>query len=229
MIETAMLKVMTSEALWRIVNDTFQIFGGAAYFTDRPLERMLRDARINQIGEGANEVLASFIALAGLRGPGMQFQEMWDALHHPWKDLGKAWRIGVERIGAAVHAPTIPVRSKHLQSRADHLGGLIRRFSAEVDRVLIHFAKRFSTGNTCSSASQVPPSGCMQGCASSADGMRNSWIDRRLTDMAQLPPIFICAGPSVESAAGFRNCTRMTTISSPPQRTKPSAGIENEG
>ena len=48
-------------------------------------------------------------------------------------------------------------------------------------------------------------------------------------DMAQLPPIFICAGHSVESAAGFRNCTRMTTISSPPQRTKPSAGIENEG
>ncbi len=139
MIETAMLKVMTSEALWRIVNDTFQIFGGAAYFTDRPLERMLRDARINQIGEGANEVLASFIALAGLRGPGLQFQEMWDALHHPWKDLGKAWRIGLERIGAAVHAPNIPVRSNLLQSRADHLSGLIRHFSTEVDRVLIQF------------------------------------------------------------------------------------------
>jgi alkylation response protein AidB-like acyl-CoA dehydrogenase len=139
MIETAMLKVMTSEALWRIVNDTFQIFGGAAYFTDRPLERMLRDARINQIGEGANEVLASFIALAGLRGPGLQLQEMWDALHHPWSDLGKAWRIGMERIGAAVHAPAVPVRNSQLQSRANHLGGLIRRFSTEVDRMLIHY------------------------------------------------------------------------------------------
>jgi alkylation response protein AidB-like acyl-CoA dehydrogenase len=139
MIETAMLKVMTSEALWRIVNDTFQIFGGAAYFTDRPLERMLRDARINQIGEGANEVLASFIALAGLRGPGLQLQEMWEALHHPWSDLGKAWRIGMERIGAAVHAPAVKVRNAQLQSRADHIGGLIRRFSTEVDRVLIHY------------------------------------------------------------------------------------------
>ena len=57
MLETAMLKVFSTEALWTIVNDAFQIHGGAAYFTDQPLERMLRDARINQIGEGANEVL----------------------------------------------------------------------------------------------------------------------------------------------------------------------------
>src|SRR4029079_4841827 len=56
MLETAMLKVWSTERLWTIVNDAFQIHGGAAYFTDRPLERMLRDHRINQIGEGANEV-----------------------------------------------------------------------------------------------------------------------------------------------------------------------------
>ena len=71
MLETAMLKVWSTERLWTIVNDAFQIHGGAAYFTDRPLERMLRDHRINQIGEGANEVLTSFIGLSGeWRGPG---------------------------------------------------------------------------------------------------------------------------------------------------------------
>jgi len=43
------------------INDTFQIYGGSAYFTDLPLERMLRDARINQIGEGSNEVLTSLL------------------------------------------------------------------------------------------------------------------------------------------------------------------------
>src|SRR5256884_695162 len=69
MLETAMLKVFTTERLWECINDVFQIYGGSAYFLDLPLERMLRDARINQIGEGANEVLTSFIALVGMRGP----------------------------------------------------------------------------------------------------------------------------------------------------------------
>src|SRR6202043_2708024 len=97
MLETAMLKVFTTEALWQIVNDTFQIYGGSAYFTDLPLERMLRDARINQIGEGANEVLTSFIALVGMRGPGMQFKEIWDALHHPAGHVRNAWKAGMDR------------------------------------------------------------------------------------------------------------------------------------
>src|SRR6266446_924186 len=76
MLETAMLKVFTTERLWEAINDAFQIYGGSAYFVDLPLERMLRDARINQIGEGSNEVLTSFIALVGMRGPGMEFKEI---------------------------------------------------------------------------------------------------------------------------------------------------------
>ena len=55
-----MLKVFATDTLWRIINDTIQIFGGKAYFTDEPYERMLRDARINMIGEGANDVLRVF-------------------------------------------------------------------------------------------------------------------------------------------------------------------------
>src|SRR5206468_12465174 len=77
MLETAMLKVWSTERLWLIVNDAFQIHGGAAYFTDRPLERLLRDHRINQIGEGANEVLLSFIALVRMRGPGTRTNERY--------------------------------------------------------------------------------------------------------------------------------------------------------
>src|SRR5207245_6859941 len=80
MIETAMLKVFTTDRLWEAVNDAFQIHGGSAYFDDNPLGRMLRDARINQIGEGSNEVLISFIALVGMRGPGMEFKEIYDTM-----------------------------------------------------------------------------------------------------------------------------------------------------
>ncbi len=71
MLETAMLKVFSTDVLWRIVNDTIQIFGGKAYFSDEPYERMMRDARINMIGEGANDVLRVFTALVGMRDVGL--------------------------------------------------------------------------------------------------------------------------------------------------------------
>jgi hypothetical protein len=137
MLETAILKVYTTEALWGIVNDAFQIHGGAAYFTDLPLERMVRDARINQIGEGANEVLISFIALAGMRGPGVQLRELWDALHHPLGDLRTIWQFGVDRLSAAVRTPEVPVRDPQLRPYAQRLGKLIVRLGIEVNRVLI--------------------------------------------------------------------------------------------
>src|SRR5262249_37040386 len=39
MLETAMLKVFASGALWTIVNDTLQVYGGAGYFSNEPFER----------------------------------------------------------------------------------------------------------------------------------------------------------------------------------------------
>src|SRR5437867_6075395 len=137
MLETAMLKVFTTEALWMLVSEAFQVHGGAAYFTDRPLERMLRDARINQIGEGANEVLTSFIALVGMRAPGEQLREILEALQHPWGELRKVWLLGLDQVGAAVRAPDVPVRSPQLRSHAERLGQMIRRFNVDVDRALI--------------------------------------------------------------------------------------------
>ena len=65
MLETAILKVFSTEALWQGVYETLQVHGGQGYFSDEPYERMMRDARINTIGEGANEVLKAFIALVG--------------------------------------------------------------------------------------------------------------------------------------------------------------------
>jgi len=70
MLEAAILKVFASEALWEIIYETMQIFGGRSFFTDLPLERMMRDARLNMIGEGANEVLRVFIGAVGLREVG---------------------------------------------------------------------------------------------------------------------------------------------------------------
>src|SRR5213594_1128688 len=140
MIETAMLKVFTTERLWEVINDAFQIYGGSAYFVDLPLERMLRDARINQIGEGSNEVLTSFIALFGIRGPGMEFKEIYDTMMKPSRDrMGKAWAAGMNRLGAAIRVPDVPVRSEQLRANARQLGRLIWRFNLAVNRALITY------------------------------------------------------------------------------------------
>jgi acyl-CoA dehydrogenase family protein 9 len=140
MLETAMLKVFTTERLWEVINDAFQIHGGSAYFVDLPLERMLRDARINQIGEGSNEVLTSFIALVGMRGPGMEFKEIYDTMVKPSRDrVSKAWTAGLNRLGAAMRVPDVPVRSEQLRALARQLARLIWRFNFAVNRALITY------------------------------------------------------------------------------------------
>jgi acyl-CoA dehydrogenase family member 9 len=141
MIETAMLKVFTTERLWECINEAFQIHGGSAYFLDLPLERMLRDARINQIGEGSNEVLTSFIALVGMRGPGMEFKEIYDTMMKPTREggIGKAWSAGMNRLGATIRIPDVPVASTELRSFANQLGRLIWRFNLAVNRALITY------------------------------------------------------------------------------------------
>ena len=140
MMETAMLKVFTTERLWEAINDAFQIYGGSAYFVDQPLERMLRDARINQIGEGSNEVLTSFVALVGMRGPGMEFKEIYDTILKPFGGrLGKAFSAGLNRLGATVRVPDVPVQSSNLRGHATQLGRLIWRFNFAVNRALIAY------------------------------------------------------------------------------------------
>src|SRR3954464_12885745 len=140
MIETAMLKVFTTERLWDAVNDAFQIYGGSGYFTDRPLERMLRDARINQIGEGSNEVLTSFIALVGMRGPGMEFKEIYDTMMKPSRDgMTKAWAAGRNRLSSTVRVPDVPEQREQVRAQARQIGRWVKHFTHPVNRALITY------------------------------------------------------------------------------------------
>ncbi len=60
--ESAMAKVFSSDVAMEVTTKAVQIFGGAGYMRDYPVEKMMRDAKITQIYEGANEMLRGTIA-----------------------------------------------------------------------------------------------------------------------------------------------------------------------
>lgn len=126
MLESAILKVFTSDALWDILYEVMQILGGRSFFTDQPYERMMRDARLNMIGEGSNEVLRAFIGVVGMRDLGMELKDSLDAFKGVFSDTGKAWNHG-GRLFNRLFLPEIPVRSHLLQDEAKGLAGVLRK------------------------------------------------------------------------------------------------------
>ena len=61
-------KLYATEALTRIADRVLQIFGGAGFMADYPVERIFRDARGLRIGEGTSEIQRLTIAKALIAG-----------------------------------------------------------------------------------------------------------------------------------------------------------------
>jgi len=60
--ESAMAKLFASETAMWVTNKAIQVFGGMGFSTEAPVERMLRDAKLTEIGEGTSEIQRNLIA-----------------------------------------------------------------------------------------------------------------------------------------------------------------------
>ncbi len=68
-VAASMAKVFASEVAMKATTKSLQIHGGAGYITEFPIERMFRDAKLTEIGEGTSEIQRIVIAreLLGFR------------------------------------------------------------------------------------------------------------------------------------------------------------------
>jgi alkylation response protein AidB-like acyl-CoA dehydrogenase len=66
-MESAMAKLYASEVGTRCANKSLQIHGGYGYTRDYPIERMLRDVKLTEIGEGTSEIQRLVIAREAIK------------------------------------------------------------------------------------------------------------------------------------------------------------------
>ena len=91
-LEGAATKVFNSEALWTAADEALQIAGGMGYMREPVYEQAMRDARINRIFEGTNEILRLYVGLTGAQKPGEYLKGLG-------KDLAKAMSAPIKSLG----------------------------------------------------------------------------------------------------------------------------------
>lgn len=104
-VEAAITKVFGTEALWRTADEALQIAAGNGFMKEFPYERILRDARINRIYEGTNDILRLFIALTAMNEVGSELKELADSLkgifNNPIKGFGVLSEYALRRASLA--------------------------------------------------------------------------------------------------------------------------------
>jgi alkylation response protein AidB-like acyl-CoA dehydrogenase len=140
-VECSIVKVWCSEMLDYVVDETVQIHGGAGYVEDYPAERGWRDARVNRIFEGTNEInrmlIPGRLTRRAMKGELPLFQKamaLVDELTSP--SIGGAEDEGFLAAEAAMLGGAKKVALMCLGVSAQTFGEAL----AEQQEVLAHFA-----------------------------------------------------------------------------------------
>jgi len=139
-LEAACLKVFASDLVWRAADEMVQVAGGRGYVKPYPYERLLRNARINRIFEGANEILRLFIALNGIQAPAERLAEIGTAIRKPIKNFGLVSGYVSSRIFGGRPDLTVtlhPLLAEHKRFLEKHTAEL----QAETDRAITKYRK----------------------------------------------------------------------------------------
>jgi hypothetical protein len=67
MVEAATAKLFTSETYEKLISDAIMVMGGDGWTRFYPVESYLRDAKVNQIGAGTNDIMRLVILRGGLK------------------------------------------------------------------------------------------------------------------------------------------------------------------
>jgi alkylation response protein AidB-like acyl-CoA dehydrogenase len=142
-LEAACCKVFASEMLWRAADEMVQVAGGRGFVKPYPYERLLRDARINRIFEGTNEILRLFIALNGIQQPAEELKELSSALRRPLRNLGVISGFAASRLASRLGAtPDVdtPLHGRLHEHKA-HFEKHVADLKAATERVIRTYRK----------------------------------------------------------------------------------------
>ena len=59
--QISMAKLLAAQTAWEVADQCVQIYGGAGYMREHPVERVLRDIRLYRIGAGTDEIMLDVI------------------------------------------------------------------------------------------------------------------------------------------------------------------------
>jgi len=81
MVEAATAKMFTSDTFEKLISDAVQVMGGDGWTRFYPVESYLRDAKVNQIGAGTNEIMRLVIFRGGLKAMGKDLRMPHRRIH----------------------------------------------------------------------------------------------------------------------------------------------------